>query len=56
MLTIRPAIANDAALLKSLIAELAEFERLSHEDVITKDDLRHHGFGATPKFPAMIAK
>jgi GNAT superfamily N-acetyltransferase len=56
MLNIRPATANDATLLKKLIGELAEFERLSHEVIITEDDLRRDGFGAQPKFRAMIAE
>lgn len=56
MLNIRPATANDAALLRKLIGELAEFERLSHEVIITEDDLRRDGFGPQPKFRAMIAE
>ncbi|HSS99195.1 MAG TPA: GNAT family N-acetyltransferase [Terriglobales bacterium] len=56
MLKIRPATTNDAALLKNLIEELAKFERLSHEVVITEDDLRRDGFGSQPKFRAMIAE
>lgn len=56
MLNIRPATANDAALLKSLIAELAEFERLSHEVIITEEDMRRDGYGAQPKFRALIAE
>jgi GNAT superfamily N-acetyltransferase len=56
MLNIRPATANDAPLLKMLIGELAEFERLSHEVTITEDDLSRDGFGPNPKFRAMIAE
>jgi GNAT superfamily N-acetyltransferase len=56
MLKIRPATANDAALLKTLIGELAEFERLSHEVVITEEDLCRDGFGPQPKFRALIAE
>jgi len=56
MLNIRPATANDAALLKALITELAEFERLSHEVVITEADLRRDGFASQPKFRALIAE
>lgn len=56
MLNIRPATANDAALLKKLIGELAEFERLSHEVEITEDDLRRDGYGAQPKFRAFVAE
>ena len=56
MLNIRPATANDAALLKAFIRELAEYERLSHEVIITEEDLRRDGFGAQPKFRALIAE
>jgi GNAT superfamily N-acetyltransferase len=56
MLNIRPATVKDVAILKKLIGELAEFERLSHEVIITEDDLRRDGFGAQPKFRAMIAE
>jgi GNAT superfamily N-acetyltransferase len=56
MLNIRPATANDTALLKRLIGELAEFERLSHEVIITEEDLRRDGFGPSPKFRGMIAE
>ena len=56
MLSIRSARIEDAALLKTLIGELAEYERLSHEVVITEDDLRRDGFGPQPKFRALIAE
>ncbi len=56
MLNIRPATAADAALLKTLIGELAEFEHLSHEVVITEEDLRRDGFGPEPKFRALVAE
>jgi len=55
MLNIRPATADDAALLKKMIGELAEFERLSHEVIITENDLLRDGFGTHPKFRAIIA-
>jgi GNAT superfamily N-acetyltransferase len=56
MLSIRPATVNDATLLKTLIRELAEYERLSHEVVITEEDVLRDGFGARPKFRAIIAE
>jgi GNAT superfamily N-acetyltransferase len=56
MLSIRPAKIEDAALLKMLIGELAEFERLSHEVTLTEEDLRRDGFGPEPKFRALIAE
>ncbi len=56
MLNIRPATKNDAPLLRNLIHELADFERLAHETIITEEDIVRDGFGATPKFRALIAE
>lgn len=56
MLTIRPAVAQDATLIKDLIYELAEFERERHMVTITEADLLRDGFGADPKFRALIAE
>jgi GNAT superfamily N-acetyltransferase len=56
MLTIRPATAHDVALIKDLIYELAEFERERHMVTITETDLLRDGFGAEPKFRALIAE
>src|SRR5260221_12293426 len=56
MLSIRPATINDAALLKTLIWELAEFEHLSHEAIVTEEDIVRDAFGAHPKFHALIAE
>jgi GNAT superfamily N-acetyltransferase len=56
MLNIRPATVNDTSLLKTFISELAEFERLRHEVVITEEDLRRDGFGADPRFRALVAE
>jgi GNAT superfamily N-acetyltransferase len=56
MLSIRPATADDATLLKTLIGELAEYERLSHEVAITEEDLLRDGFGSRPRFRAIIAE
>jgi GNAT superfamily N-acetyltransferase len=56
MLNIRPATKNDAPLLRNLIHELADFERLAHETIITEEDIVRHGFGAMPKFRALIAE
>ena len=55
MLTIRPAVRNDAPLLTTLIHELAEFERLEHETIVIEEDIVRDGFGAQPKFRALIA-
>jgi GNAT superfamily N-acetyltransferase len=54
MLSIRPATANDAALLKTLIHEFAEFERLAA--TITERDLLRDGFGPQPKFRVLLAE
>ena len=56
MLNIRPATKADALLLRNLIHELAEFERLAHETIITEEDVLRDGFGARPRFRALIAE
>lgn len=53
-LSIRAATACDAPLLKTMIHEFAAFERL--EASISEDTLRRDGFGAQPKFRALIAE
>ena len=42
---IRPATIDDVSLILSLIKELADFERLSHEVVATEEILREALFG-----------
>ena len=54
MISIRSGVVNDVPLLKTLIQELATFERLSI--VITEEQLRQDGFGARPKFRVLIAE
>jgi GNAT superfamily N-acetyltransferase len=56
MLSIRPATINDVPLLNTLVHELAEFERLGHEAMVTEEDIARDGFGAHPKFRAVIAE
>ena len=56
MLTIRAATRNDVPLLARLIHELAEFERLGHETLITEEDVMRDGFGERPRFRALIAE
>lgn len=56
MLAIRPATIKDAALLNTLIHELAEFDRLGHEAGLTEEDIARDGFGPNPKFRAVIAE
>jgi GNAT superfamily N-acetyltransferase len=56
MLSIRPATAKDAALLVTMIREFATFEHLENEMGTTEEDLVRDGFGARPKFRAVIAE
>ena len=56
MLSIRPAMANDAPLLRALICELAEYERERDQVEITEADLVRDGFGPHPKFRALIGE
>jgi GNAT superfamily N-acetyltransferase len=56
MLRIRPANSNDAALLLTLIRELAEFERQPSLVKIQESDLVRDGFGEKPRFRALIAE
>ncbi len=53
---IRPANLADAALLRTLIRELAEFERELDLCVIEEADLARDGYGSNPKFRALIAE
>jgi GNAT superfamily N-acetyltransferase len=55
MLSIRPATVNDAALLESLIRELADYEKELDSVKNTASDLARDGFGPEPKFRALIA-
>jgi GNAT superfamily N-acetyltransferase len=54
MLSIRPAVAHDAALLKTLIHEFAEFER--DRASITEEGLLRDGFGPRPRFRVLLAE
>jgi GNAT superfamily N-acetyltransferase len=56
MLSIRPATATDARLLIQLIRELAEYEREPDSAMATEADLVRDGFGAAPKFRALMAE
>jgi GNAT superfamily N-acetyltransferase len=51
---IRPVEAADVPVLKSLIDQMAEYERLP--STITDHDLLADGFGAQPLFRALIAE
>jgi len=56
MLLIRPATVNDITLLRTMIRELAEYERELDMVEITEAALGRDGFGANPKFRALIAE
>ena len=56
MLSIRPATIDDVGLLRTLIRELAEYERELDLCVIEEADLARDGFGPTPRFRALIAE
>ena len=55
MRSIRTATIHDAALLRTMIRELAEFEHELDVVTITEEDLRRDGFGQNPRFGALIA-
>jgi GNAT superfamily N-acetyltransferase len=56
MLLIRAATVDDVSLLRTMIRELAAFERELVSCVIEEADLARDGFGAKPKFRALIAE
>ena len=55
-LRIRPAARGDCALILAFIAELADYERLSHEVVATVEQLEATLFGARPAAEVLIAE
>src|SRR5215831_7770242 len=54
MLRIRQAVVADISLLLEMIIEFATFEKLLEHVAVTRDSLRRDGFGAQPRFHAMI--
>ena len=54
-IAIRFATADDVPLLLQFIRQLAAFERAPDAVVATEADLLRHGFGAEPKFEAILA-
>jgi GNAT superfamily N-acetyltransferase len=54
MLSIRPAVASDVPLLKTLIHEFAEFYKFPVS--ITEKQLSRDGFSSRPKFRVLIAE
>jgi GNAT superfamily N-acetyltransferase len=55
-LSIRPAVAADAALILKFISDLAAYEKLLHEVKATEADILRDLFGADPKVFAEIAE
>jgi GNAT superfamily N-acetyltransferase len=55
MLSIRAATINDVTLLRTLIRELAEYEKELDQVLITEAELARDGFGPDPKFRALLA-
>jgi len=56
MLSIHPATRDDVLTLLTLIRQLATYEKKRHKAVVTEADLLRDGFGAQPKFRALIAE
>jgi GNAT superfamily N-acetyltransferase len=56
MLVIRPSTREDAALLRTMIRELADFERQLEFVSIREEDLARDGYGESQKFRALIAE
>ena len=54
--TIRRASADDCGLILQFIRELALYEKAPEAVVATEAQLREHGFGANPRFEAIIAE
>jgi GNAT superfamily N-acetyltransferase len=56
MLLIRAATIGDVPLLRTLIHELAQYERETQSVLITEDELKRDGFGGDAKFRAILAE
>ena len=56
LVSIRPATIDDVPLIRQLILELAEYERLVHAAVATDDDLRAQLFGADPAAEVLVGE
>ena len=56
LLSIRPATVDDVPLIRALIAELAEYERMADAAVATDDGLREQLFGAQPGAEVLVGE
>jgi GNAT superfamily N-acetyltransferase len=54
--SIRRAAPRDAPTIFRLLRGLAEYERLTHEMVATRRQIRRHGFGKRRYFEALICR
>jgi GNAT superfamily N-acetyltransferase len=54
--SIRRATPRDAPTIFRLLRGLAEYERLTHEMVATRRQIRRHGFGKRRYFEALICR
>jgi GNAT superfamily N-acetyltransferase len=55
MLSIRAALPTDVPAIRSLIRELAEYEREPLQAVATEEDLLRDGFGPQPRYRCLMA-
>ena len=55
-LRIRDAVESDLDSILGLIRGLAEYERLSHEVVADRDEMRRHLFGPRPRAEVLMAE
>jgi GNAT superfamily N-acetyltransferase len=56
MLTIRPAVPDDAPLILEYIRELADYEREPEKAVAVEADIRRYAFGETPLVRVTLAE
>jgi GNAT superfamily N-acetyltransferase len=56
MLTLRPAVPEDAGLILQFIRDLAEYEREPEAVVATEDDIARYAFGERPLIYVTIAE
>lgn len=55
MLSLRAAIPTDVPAIRSLIRELAEYEKEPHQAIATEEDLLRDGFGPQPRYRCLMA-
>src|SRR5476649_1263851 len=56
MLSIRAALPTDVTAIRSLIRELAEYEREPAQAIATEEDLLRDGFGPQPRYRCLMAE